>query len=107
MLVLKFLCIPNKIRVHNFVFLLFAEALRIKKFRLGLPYYLDHLRDMFHGIVVDGRTSYVPDQEDVQVEDDDIILNSLTSTNSRKSLSNTLDTETSPPKRIRTKWLGL
>jgi hypothetical protein len=45
-----------------------------------------------------------PDQEDVQVEvDDGSILNSLTSTNSRKSPSNTSDTETSPPKRIRTK----
>jgi hypothetical protein len=31
LLVLKFLCISNKIRVHNFVFLLFAEALRIQK----------------------------------------------------------------------------
>ena len=49
-----------------------------------------------------------PDQEDVQVEvDDNNILNSLTSTNSHKSPSNTSDTETSPPKRIRTKWLGL
>ncbi|KAJ1283211.1 hypothetical protein BS78_03G111000, partial [Paspalum vaginatum] len=78
-----------------------------KKFRHGWPTYLDQLMFMFHGIAVDGRSSYVPGCDDDTTdlnsdgegdeEDDD--LRSPISSSSLKRASSTTDTATSPPKK--------
>ncbi|KAJ1293302.1 hypothetical protein BS78_01G057300 [Paspalum vaginatum] len=78
-----------------------------KKFKYGMPTYLNQLADMFHGTTVDGRYSYVAgvddDQADLNLDDEDkednVDLRSPMSTGSHKRANSTTDTATSPPKK--------
>ncbi|KAJ1253496.1 hypothetical protein BS78_K248400 [Paspalum vaginatum] len=78
-----------------------------KKFRHGWPTYLDQLMFMFHGIAVDGRSSYVPGCDDDTTylnsdgegdEEDDDLRSPISSSNLKRA-SSTTDTATSPPKK--------
>lgn len=101
--------------VCNYVFFSLQRRQECKKFRQGMPYYLEHLQEMFHGYAIDGRSSCIPGEVDVtiKVDDDfpdidvdiDVVLTSHMNTNSRKRTSNTLNIASSPPKKARTKCL--
>lgn len=40
--------------VCNYVFFSLQRRQECKKFRQGMPYYLEHLQEMFHGYAIDG-----------------------------------------------------
>jgi hypothetical protein len=70
---------------------------------------MEHLAEMFHGIVVDGSSSCIPGSDNRQSEevyeeegddgDGEGFLNSTPTSSSRKRASSTTDTTTSPPKK--------
>jgi hypothetical protein len=70
---------------------------------------MEHLAEMFHGIVVDGSSSCIPRSDNRQSEevyeeegddrDGEAFLNSTPTSSSRKRASSTTDTATSPPKK--------
>ena len=69
---------------------------------------MEHLAEMFHGIVVDGSSSCIPGSDNRQSEevyeegddgDGEGFLNSTPTSSSRKRASSTTDTATSPPKK--------
>jgi hypothetical protein len=81
-----------------------------RKFQYGVPTYMDHLAEMFHGIVVDGSSSCFPgdahghqqeicDEEQGEDESRERFLNSSTPSSGRKRCSSTTDTTSSPPKK--------
>lgn len=81
-----------------------------RKFQYGVPTYMDHLAEMFHGIVVDGSSSCIPgdahgrqqeicDEEQGEDEYGERFLNSSTPSSGRKRCSSTTDTTSSPPKK--------
>nr|XP_034594382.1 uncharacterized protein LOC117856066 [Setaria viridis] len=94
-----------------------------KKFRYGVPEYMDQLEEIFHEVVVDGSTSFIPGEEDEEPGEEDEELHgepgeedeelpgeqglpfdyddSPVSTNSRKRVSSTStrSTATSPGKK--------
>jgi hypothetical protein len=71
---------------------------------------MDHLAEMFHGIVVNGSSSCIPgdahgrqqeicDEEQGEDESGERFLNSSTPSSGRKRCSSTTDTASSPPKK--------
>ena len=40
-----------------------------RKFQYGIPTYMEHLAEMFHGIVVDGSSSCIPRSDNRQSEE--------------------------------------
>ncbi|KAG8083806.1 hypothetical protein GUJ93_ZPchr0010g7644 [Zizania palustris] len=73
-----------------------------KKFKLGIPAYIEFLHEMFHGVAVDGRTSCIAgdgNEDDLANEEEDGTQNSPLSSTSRKRGSSTVDTATSPSKK--------
>jgi hypothetical protein len=105
------LCIWNP----HFIFLIVLfQTPEWKKLKYGSPGYIDEIEEMFQDIVVDGSSSYIPGQEfDEQgttevdeVEDEatqgmEDELNPM-STSTRKRLSSTRSTASSPGKKAKT-----
>jgi hypothetical protein len=90
----------------------FQKRNECKKFKHIIPVYLDYLREMFHSVTVDGRSSCIPGEyieapsdtygdeyTEATSDDHDGTLNSPVSTNSHKRGSNTTDIATSPHKK--------
>nr|XP_034583158.1 uncharacterized protein LOC117846151 [Setaria viridis] len=95
-----------------------------KKFRYGVPHYIDHLEEMFRDVVVDGSTSFVAgceedeDQDVDDVEEDDqygtegdvnAYEDSPMSYNTKKrgSTPSTKSTATSPSKKSKSPLLKM
>lgn len=58
--------------VYNIIIHLQGRFSECKKFRYGVPNYMDHLEEMFRDVVVDGSTSFVAgceEDEDQDVDD--------------------------------------
>jgi hypothetical protein len=90
----------------------FHKRNECKKFKHIIPAYIDYLREMFHSVIVDGRSSCIPEEyteapgdaygdeySEATCDDYDTTLNSPLSTNSHKRDSNTTDTTNSPHKK--------
>nr|TKW27739.1 hypothetical protein SEVIR_3G277233v2 [Setaria viridis] len=89
------------------------KRLECRKLRLGIPAYIDFLREMFHGVTVDGRPSCIPGEASLPLpvdanadEDDEYAdgnangnFDSPMSTSSRRRASSTIDIASSPPRK--------
>ncbi|KAL5216597.1 hypothetical protein ABZP36_007998 [Zizania latifolia] len=89
-----------------------------KKFMYEVPTYLEQLSEMFHGVTVDGSTSYIPGyaahdsegvygDEDGEDTDGEGFVESPMSSDNRKRASSTTDTATSPPKKSKSPMLKM
>ncbi|PUZ44928.1 hypothetical protein GQ55_8G177000 [Panicum hallii var. hallii] len=102
-----------------------------KKFKYRVPLYIDQMSEMFHGVAVDGSSSYVPGEVDLAGHDEDGddsnggdgdgyedgdgdrdgdgdgFENSQMSLNSRKRGSSTTDTASSPNKKSKSLMVKL
>jgi hypothetical protein len=107
------LCIWNP----HFIFLIVLfQTPEWKKLKYGSPDYIDELEEMFQDIVVDGSSSYIPEQEfneqgttEVDEVEDEATQGmedelSPMSTSTRKRLSSTRSTTSSPGKKAKTPW---
>ncbi|KAG8060776.1 hypothetical protein GUJ93_ZPchr0002g25019 [Zizania palustris] len=83
-----------------------------KKFMYGVPTYVEQLGEMFHGVTVDGSTSYIPGEgvygdENGEDGDGEGFVGSPMSNDSRKRESSTTDTTSSPPKKSKSPMLKM
>lgn len=79
----------------NFLCCLQTVAREYRKYRFGPPPYLEHLREMFDSLVVDGSTSRIPGEAEPKEEgsySEQDNEHSPMSTNSRKRASSTSTT---------------